>query len=95
MAIYDSPYYPRLAEQPPEDQKVVLVEEETLRRAEQMVLSCEGCSSEADVPFSEILDGLTGSDATVTDYILQKPASCPRCFRAITEKTFVEPYNRN
>ena len=94
MAIYDSPFYPRLLEQPPEDQNVVLVEEETLRKAEQVVLSCEGCSSDADVPFSEILDRLTGSDPSVTDYILQKPGRCPRCFQAITEKTFVEVYDR-
>jgi DNA-binding NarL/FixJ family response regulator len=93
MAIYDSPFFPSLAEQQPENQNVVLVEEETLRKAEQMVLSCEGCNSEADVPFSEILDRLTGSDPSVTDYILQKPGSCPRCFRAITEKTFVEHYD--
>jgi DNA-binding NarL/FixJ family response regulator len=94
MAIDDSPFYPRLADQPPEDQNVVLVEEETLRRAERMVLSCEGCNSEAGVPFSELLDRLTGSDPSVTDYILQKPGSCPRCFGAITEKTFVELYDR-
>jgi DNA-binding NarL/FixJ family response regulator len=94
MAIYDSPFYPRLSDQPPEEQNVVLIDEETLRKAERMILSCEGCNSEADAPFSEILDGLTGSDASVTDYILQKPGSCPRCFRAITEKTFVQLYDR-
>jgi DNA-binding NarL/FixJ family response regulator len=94
MAIYDSPFYPHLVDQPPEDQNVMFVEEEILRKAEQMVLSCEACNSEAEVPFSEILDRLTGSDPNVTDYILQKPGSCPRCFRVITEKTFVEMYDR-
>jgi CheY-like chemotaxis protein len=90
LAIYDSPFYPRYFDGHPEDQNIVLVEEETLRRAEQMVLSCEACNKSAEFPFCEILDRLTGSDATVTDYILQKPGTCPRCFRAITEKTFIE-----
>ena len=90
LAIYDSPHYPNFLDGQPEDQNVVLIEEETLRRAEQLVVSCEGCNSDAEFPFCEILDRLTGSDPSVTDYILQKPGSCPRCFRAITEKTFIE-----
>ena len=93
MAIYDSPFYPR-ADQQPEDQNVVLIDEETLRKAERMVVSCEGCNSEADVPFSEIIDRLKSSDPSVTDYILQKPGRCPRCFRIITERTFVEVHDR-
>jgi DNA-binding NarL/FixJ family response regulator len=93
MAIYDSPFFPG-ADQPPEDQNVVLIDEDTLRKAERMVLACEGCNSEADVPFSEIIDRLKGSDPSVTDYILQKPGRCPRCFRIITERTFVKVHDR-
>jgi CheY-like chemotaxis protein len=90
LAIYDSPVYPNLFDQQSENQNVVLIDEETLRKAEQMILSCERCNSEAQVLFCEILDRLTGSDPSVTDYILKKPGSCPRCFRAVTEQTLVE-----
>ena len=91
LAIYDSPFYPNFLDEDLEDQKVLVIQEETLRKAERMILSCEMCNSGAAVPFSELLDGLTGSDPDVTDYILEKPGRCPRCFRAVTEKTFVEP----
>jgi DNA-binding NarL/FixJ family response regulator len=94
LAIYDSPFYPDFSDQQLEDQKIVLIEQETLSKAERMILSCERCNSEANMPFSEILDRLTGSDPNVTDYLLEKPGSCPNCYRAITEKTFVEPDDR-
>jgi hypothetical protein len=39
-----------------------------------------------------ILDRVTGSDPSVTDYILEEPAKCPNCRRyGILEKTLVEP----
>jgi DNA-binding NarL/FixJ family response regulator len=93
LAIYDSPFYPNLFDEDLEDQKVVVIEEETLGKAEKMIQSCEMCNSEAAIPFSEILDGLTGAAPDVTDYLLEKPGRCPRCFRAVTERTFVEPDN--
>jgi DNA-binding NarL/FixJ family response regulator len=94
LAIYDSPFYPHFSEQQLADQKIVLVGQETLRKAERMIRSCEMCNTEADVLFSEILDRLIGADPDVTDYLLEKPGSCPTCYRAITEKTFVEPFDR-
>ena len=76
----------------PEEQNVVLVDGATLRKAEKMIESCERCNSEgAEVPFDNILDRVMGSDPSVTYYILESPAKCPRCFREITEKTLVEP----
>jgi CheY-like chemotaxis protein len=87
---FDSPVHPNFFDQQPENQNVVLIEEETLRKAEQMILSCERCNSEAQVLFCEILDRLTGSDPSVTDYILKKPGGCPRCFGAVTQQTLVE-----
>src|SRR5262249_14887763 len=42
-------------------------------------------------PFDNILDRVTGSDPSVTDYILEAPAKCPNCRREILEKTLVEP----
>ena len=54
--------------------------------------SCEHCHpDDADIPFDWILDGVTGSDPGVTDYILEEPAKCPNCRREILEKTLVEP----
>jgi hypothetical protein len=38
-----------------------------------------------------LLDQVTGSDPAVTDYILESPAKCPRCFHEIMEKTLVGP----
>jgi hypothetical protein len=76
----------------PEEQVVVLVESQTLRRAEKLIESCEGCNSEgAEIPFDWILDRITGSDTSVTDYILEVPARCPNCRREILEKTLIEP----
>jgi hypothetical protein len=40
--------------------------------------------------FQEV-DRVTGSDPSVTDYVLEQPAKCPNCQREILEKTLVEP----
>jgi uncharacterized protein with PIN domain len=75
----------------PEEQIVVLVNASTLREAEQRIESCEHCNPEgAEIPFDVILDRITGSDPSVTDYILEQPAKCPNCRREILEKTLVE-----
>jgi hypothetical protein len=53
--------------------------------------SCEHCNPEgAEIPFDNILDRVTASDPSVTDYILEAPAKCPNCHREIFEKTRVE-----
>jgi hypothetical protein len=36
---------------------------------------CEACSEDAEIPFDNILDRLTGSDPNVTDYVLEVPAT--------------------
>jgi hypothetical protein len=70
----------------------VLVDSATLRKAEQLIQSCEHCNPEgAEIPFDVILDRVTGSDPSVTDYILEQPAKCPKCRRDVLEKTLVEP----
>ena len=76
----------------PEEQVVVLVQSATLRQAERLIESCEHCNEEgAQIPFDNILDRVTGSDPSVTDYILEVPAKCPYCRRDIMEKTLIEP----
>ena len=40
-----------------------------------LIESCEHCNHEgAEIPFDNILDRVTGSDPSVTDYILEEPA---------------------
>ena len=64
----------------------------TLRKAERLIESCERCNQDgAEIPFDNVLDRITGSDPSVTDYILEEPAKCPNCRRDILEKTLVEP----
>src|SRR5215471_11655173 len=58
---------------PPDEQVVVLVESATLHQAERLIESCEHCDEEdAQIPFDNILDCVTGSDPSVTDYILEE-----------------------
>jgi hypothetical protein len=77
---------------PPEEQRIVLVDEAAVRQAQRLIDSCEQCNSEgAEFPFDLLLDRLTGSDPRVTDYILEMPAKCPKCKCNILEKTLIEP----
>jgi hypothetical protein len=63
-----------------------------LREAERLIESCEHCDPDnADIPFDWILDRVTGSDPSVTDYILEAPAKYPNCRCEVSEKTLVEP----
>jgi len=41
-----------------------------------MIAGYETCSEDAEIPFDNILDQLTGSDPSVTDYVLEVPARC-------------------
>jgi hypothetical protein len=70
----------------------VLIDAATLRKAERLIESREHCNPDgAEIPFDNILDRVTASDPSVTDYILEMPAKCPDCRREILEKTLVEP----
>jgi hypothetical protein len=55
-----------------------------------MIESCEHCNRDAEIPFDNILDRITASDPSVTDYILEQPAKCPSCRREVVEKTLIE-----
>jgi hypothetical protein len=63
----------------PEQQNVVLIDSATLQKAQRMITGCEACSEDAEIPFDNILDRLTGSDPSVTDYFLEVPAECLQC----------------
>jgi hypothetical protein len=76
----------------PEEQRIVLVDTATIRQAERLIESCEACNrEEAQIPFDWILDRVTGSRPSVTDYILETPAKCPNCRGEVLEKTLIEP----
>jgi hypothetical protein len=51
-----------------------------------LIVGCEACSEDAEIPFDNILDQVTGCAPSVTDYIMEVPAKCPRCFREILKK---------
>jgi hypothetical protein len=74
----------------PEQQHVVLIDAATLQKAQRMTAGCEACSEHAELPFENILDRLTGSDPTVTDYVLEVPPRCLQCGVLLGEKTLVE-----
>ena len=76
----------------PEEQNVLMIERARADRAATFIESCEICNPDgAEIPFDVILDHMTGSDPRVTDYILETPAKCPYCRRAVLEKTLIEP----
>ncbi len=71
----------------PEEQNIVLVNAATLRNGEKLIESCEHCNPDgAEIPFDNILDRVTGSDPSVTDYVLEAPAKCPNCRRRHSRK---------
>jgi hypothetical protein len=74
----------------PEDQNVVLVDAMTLRKAQHLIAGCEACSEDAELPFESVLDRLTGSDPSVTDYFLEAPARCLQCGAAVHERTLID-----
>ena len=71
----------------PEQQIIVLVDAASLRKAERRIESCEGCNEDdAEIPFDNILDRMTGSDPSATNYILEHPAKCSRCLQQDQQK---------
>lgn len=69
---------------------MVVVDSGLLRKAETMVVGCEGCSSSAQIPFDCVLDRVSGNDPLVTQYLIPKGmARCPRCRRSMSEETLV------
>jgi hypothetical protein len=58
----------------------VLIDEATVREAERWIDFCEACApDESEIPFDYVLDSITGCEPELTDYVLEKPAKCPRC----------------
>jgi len=85
-----------VTDDPPEDeipdgQYILFVDAKTIRKAQQQISRCESCNPDgAEYLFSSILDSLMGNDPSVTEYVLEIPAKCPRCGTEVTEWTLVE-----
>ena len=61
-----------------EQQNVILIDTATLRKAKQMIESCEHCNAVgAEIPFDWILDRVTGSDCSVTDCVSRTACEMP------------------
>ena len=69
--------------------EMVLIDEKTLREAQQWVSGCESCTEDTPITFDYVLDAVTGCSPVVTEYMMCRPAKCPVCSASITEKTLV------
>jgi hypothetical protein len=74
-----------------EEQVVVLVDTATIRKAESFIERCEHCDAAAPFPLKAILDWITSSSPSVTDYVLEVPAHCPNCGAELLEDALVVP----
>lgn len=69
---------------------LIAVSMATMKKAESFVMSCAGCQPRtADMPFSCLIDGITGHDGATTDYLMPDIARCPNCLGEIHEYTIV------
>ena len=74
----------------PEDTNVVFVDQPTLLEAQMFISGCEYCEPErAEISFDQVLDGITGCDPTVTEYVICHPARCSQCNHDVMEKTLI------
>lgn len=86
----DTSHAPGVFEECWDETNVMLVNALLLDEAQAYISGCEQCVGNAvGVPFDYILDALTESDPTTTEYVMCRPARCPRCFHEVSEKTRV------
>jgi len=76
---------------PIEEINLVLVDYPRVDQAESFISGCERCDQDAEISFDYLLDELTGCDPTRTEYLMYRPARCPRCQAEVTEKTLIIP----
>jgi hypothetical protein len=74
----------------PEKQNVVFIDVAIIDEARRLAIGCESCSEDAHTPFDKILDYVTGSDPSVTNYVLEVTVRCVSCGAAIDVDTLVE-----
>jgi hypothetical protein len=74
---------------PIETLNVVLIDEIVLDDVLDWVSGCEFCDDDAMIPFDYLLDAVTDSDPTTTEYLMCRIETCPFCLGQVTEKTRV------
>ncbi len=55
---------------------LIAINKATLLRAQSLILGCEACSPEAEIPFDWLLDDVTGFSGSEVDYVLSEAARC-------------------
>jgi hypothetical protein len=73
------------------DLKYIAVTREQLVRAQAGIESCVECNPDGAEVFFDFLLREVSDEKGYVDYIIPKPARCPRCNAEIHEKTLVEP----
>jgi hypothetical protein len=76
--------------QPPWTEPEFVPIDEEIEIALRVVVACEACETDAEIPFDWIIDKITGCDPLTTEYVMSAPAKCPKCGAEIHEKTLVE-----
>jgi hypothetical protein len=77
-------------EPPLEETDFVLLDVEEVCIALRVVVACEACYPESEIPFDWIIDQVTNRDPRVTEYLMPAAVSCPTCGNDIHEKTLVQ-----
>ena len=71
--------------------ELVTVDPARAEKSEQLIESCEHFHpDDAEIPFDWILADVTDKRGA-SEFTLSDPARCPNCKHAITEKTLIEP----
>src|SRR5437763_13685255 len=63
------------------------VGESEVSEAQAYVTACQSCDSSAEMSFEYLLEAVIGCDSPTTQYILSRPALCPRCSGELNAKT--------
>ena len=69
--------------------EIVLVPEKQVADVQALITSCESCSPLSNLPLDYLLDELTNSDPTSTEYLMIRIPRCPVCSSPMNEKTLV------
>jgi hypothetical protein len=71
---------------------LAVVDEADVLEAQGYIYACEQCAENAVITFDYVLDGVTGCDPILTEYVMCRAARCPRCRSEVSPKTRVVPY---
>jgi hypothetical protein len=76
-----------------QQQSVILsitVSPHTVAVARRSIHACDACSNDANMPFAQLLDRLTGHFGSEREYVLTDDLVCPWCDTPIADDTLVE-----